>query len=94
MSRHHYECGKEIVALKEERGWPFYALIQAAMRLADTENQAKLAAMWPEVWVDLLKRYDAPGGILQSDPPYTGPGAALWELREATAAGREGPGAQ
>lgn len=46
---------------------PFYALIMAAMRKADTENAAKLRAMWPEVWEELEQRYHAPGGMLPED---------------------------
>ena len=46
----------------------FYALLMAAMRKADTPNTVKLQAAWPEVWADLQERYDAPGGVLDSDP--------------------------
>jgi len=44
--------------------YPFYALIMAAMRKADTTNQAKLKRAWPEVWKELYARYHAPGGAL------------------------------
>lgn len=73
MSLHHYEAGREICLERHRRNWPYYALIQAAMREGDTENRAKLRAMWPEVWDDLWARYDAPGGILPTDPPGTRP---------------------
>ena len=72
MSRHHYEASKDIVLLRHERNWPFYSLIMAAMREADSDNLAKLQAAWPEVWADLLARYDAPGGRLPDDPPWPG----------------------
>lgn len=63
MSLFDYETGREI-AMKDP---PFYAIIQAAMRKADTNNTAKLQAMWPDVWKELQKRYNAPGGIIPSD---------------------------
>jgi len=48
---------------------PFYALIMAAMRKADTDNTQKFMYMWPEVWGELSRRYHAPGGILPEDGP-------------------------
>lgn len=47
----------------------FYGLIMAAMRKADTGNAEILRLAFPEVWADLQARYDAPGGVLASDPP-------------------------
>jgi hypothetical protein len=46
---------------------PFYALIMAAMRKADTANLLKLQALWPEVWEELAARYEAPGGRLDNE---------------------------
>ena len=46
---------------------PFYALIMAAMRIADTDNAAKLKREWPGVWRELQERYHAPGGELATD---------------------------
>lgn len=46
---------------------PFCALIAAAARKADTENMAKLEAMWPQTVADLRKRYNAPGGRLENE---------------------------
>jgi hypothetical protein len=46
---------------------PFYALVMAAMRNADTANSAKLRRAFPEVYDELLARYDAPGGYLDGD---------------------------
>ena len=46
---------------------PFYALIMAAARSADTDNMAKLEAAWPEVIDQLQRRYNAGGGILDGD---------------------------
>jgi hypothetical protein len=46
---------------------PFYALIMAAMRKADTDNQIKLAFAFPEVWDELQQRYNAPGGLMPGE---------------------------
>lgn len=46
---------------------PFYALIMAAMRKADSRNLVKLMAAWPEVHAELLERYHAPGGLIGSE---------------------------
>ena len=45
----------------------FYALIQAAMRRADTINLEMLKGCWPEVWEELLERYNTPGGYLKEE---------------------------
>lgn len=63
MSHYDYIAGQEIL-LKDP---PFYALIQAAMRKADTDNLEKLKSCWPEVWEELKARYDAPGGLLEKE---------------------------
>lgn len=63
MSLHDYEIGREIAA----HGYPFYALIQAAMRQADTDNVVKLQEAWPAVWEEFMRRYNAPGGKLIND---------------------------
>ena len=63
MSLYDYKQSQEIAA----RNYPFYALIMAAMRQADTNNLLMLQTMWPEQWKDLQARYYAPGGILDSD---------------------------
>lgn len=60
MSLYDYKMGLEI-ALHD---YPFYALIQAAMRQADTDNLDKLKAAFPEVWEELQLRYNATRGIL------------------------------
>lgn len=66
MSFYDYEASKR--ATKE--GYPFYALIMAAMRDADSENQAKLKDAWPDVWAELDARYNAPGGLIPGDKGY------------------------
>ena len=63
MSYYDYTVSKEIAA----RGFPFYALIMAAMRQADTDNSEKLAAAWPNVWRELVLRYNAPYGVLPGE---------------------------
>jgi hypothetical protein len=45
----------------------FYAIIQCAMRRADTDNLDKLKDSFPEEWEDLHARYGAPGGKLKGD---------------------------
>lgn len=52
-----YECGA---------GNEFYSLIMAAARFADTDNMEKLQESFPEVVIELKKRYNAPGGALNS----------------------------
>lgn len=51
----------------EAQETPFYALIMAAMRQADTPNVEKLRDYWPEVWFELQARYHAPGGRIPAD---------------------------
>lgn len=63
MSYHDYLKGRELL-LNDP---PFYALIQAAMRKADTDNLEKLRAAFPEIWEELNMRYHAPGGILPGE---------------------------
>ncbi len=62
MTRSDYVLGREL-SLQ-----PFYALIQAAMRTADTDNLEKLKEAWPEVWRELQDRYNAPDGYLPGEP--------------------------
>lgn len=64
MSYYDYIKGQEIAA----GNYPFYALIQAAMRQADTDNVEKLKAVWPGIWRELEQRYHAPGGLLPGEP--------------------------
>ena len=63
MSFYEYEKGKAIMA----RNYPFYALIQAAMRQADSYNLEILKAAFPATWKELQMRYQAPGGIFEDD---------------------------
>ena len=63
MGYYDYKTGQEISA----QDYPFYALIQAAMRQADTDNLFKLKTQWLGVWEDFKARYNAPSGKLPSD---------------------------
>ena len=62
-SRYDYMKGREL----EAEDTPFYALIQAAMRRADTTNLEMLKGCWPEVWEELQERYNTPGGYLKEE---------------------------
>lgn len=61
MSRYDY---LESIRLQDTS---FYALIMAAMRRADADNEAKLRAAWPEVWQEFYVRYRTPGGYLPEE---------------------------
>ena len=63
MSLHDYRVSQEIAT----KGYPFYALIQAAIRQADGANMLKLEEAWPFVVTDLRRRYNAPGGLLPGE---------------------------
>ena len=65
MSLYDYETGQRIVC--DYGDDEFYGLIQACMRLADTDNLAKLRYAFPGVWKVLENRYWAPGGKLPED---------------------------
>lgn len=63
LGLHAYHCSVKI----SRRDEPFYALIAAAMRKADTDNLAKLQVAFPETWLEFQKRYDAPLGVIPGD---------------------------
>jgi len=63
MSLYDYKIGLKI----STQGYPFYALIQASMRQADTVNLEKLIESFPEIWYELRARYNAPGGKLGNE---------------------------
>lgn len=65
MSLYDYEVGQRVVCQYGDD--EFYGLIQACMRLADTSNLEKLKSAWPGVYDDLVKRYNAPGGLLAGE---------------------------
>jgi len=63
MSLHDYRRSAALADADE----PFYGLVMAAMRRADTDNARKLAQAFPEAWHELQARYASPGGRLESD---------------------------
>lgn len=65
MSMFDYEASKRIALLYV----PFYAIIMAAMRQADSNNLKLLKEAWPNTWHELHERYNAPGGFLPGEIP-------------------------
>lgn len=65
MSLYDYRVSQK---LDVDNSVSFYSLIMAAMRRADTDNEQKLRSVFPEVWEELERRYNAPGGSLTGDP--------------------------
>ena len=63
MSIYDYDRSRAISACNE----PFYALVMAAMRQADTDNARRLRDAFPEAWDELSRRYHAPGGLLPGE---------------------------
>ena len=63
MSHYDYEASKQIAA----QDFPFYALVMAVMRQADTDNGEKLKVAFPDTWRELQARYGAPGGFLKEE---------------------------
>lgn len=83
MSLRDYEISREIER-KADWGEDFYALVMVLMRNADTSNQEKLRAAWPDVWAELQERYNAPAGLLvgESTQHNTGVDPASFETIE------------
>lgn len=63
MSLFDYEVSKKLT-LQDP---PFYALIMAAMRRADSTNLESLRRAFPAVYAELQARYNAPGGLIGSE---------------------------
>ena len=63
MSLYDYKVSQRISA----KGHPFYALIMAAMRQADSDNADALRSAFPDTWRELQARYNAPGGSLPGE---------------------------
>lgn len=59
MSKFDYDMSRVIGA----KDYPFYSLVMAAMRQADTENLERLKEAFPLIWNELSERYNAPGGF-------------------------------
>lgn len=58
MSHYEYEYSIEI----DKHGYPFFSLLMAAMRKADTNNLEALKFAFPHTWKELKDRYNLPGG--------------------------------
>ena len=65
MSRYDYLESQKISG----QNYPFYSLIMAAMRQADSDNIKLLRTAFPAVYVELTRRYVAPRGVLPQDEP-------------------------
>jgi hypothetical protein len=65
MSLHAYHYSRKL-GLDDP---PFYALIMAAMRKADSDNLELLKKAFPEIWQELHARYNAPLGVLEEELP-------------------------
>lgn len=63
MSLYDFKISQDIS--KEDP--PFYSLIMAAIRKADTPNLEKFKYLFPEVVEEFTQRYNAPGGKLPND---------------------------
>jgi hypothetical protein len=63
MSLYDYKVSEEL----SKQDQPFYALLMALMRKADSDNLFKLQRLFPETWRELLARYHAPGGRLEGE---------------------------
>lgn len=64
MSLYDYRASQEIAQTDP----PFYALIMAALRKADSANSVKIETLWPGLHAEFTARYNAPGGVLPTDP--------------------------
>ena len=62
MTQQTYHNGLIIAA-----NYDFQSCIEAAMRLADSENIIRLNTAWPEIYAELAARYHAPGGRLPNE---------------------------
>lgn len=63
MTLFAYNASREL----EQRDEPFYGLIMAAMRRADSFNLRKLQDAFPDVWFELETRYNAPRALLPGE---------------------------
>ena len=63
MTYHDYKKSQEIAA----EGYPFYALVMACMRQADTDNLEKLKDAFPGTHAELMERYNGPGGLTEKE---------------------------
>lgn len=65
MGIHEYKHARRLT----QKDRPFYGLIMAAMKRADTVNANKLRLAFPDTYSELQARYDAPMGYLPAEKP-------------------------
>ena len=65
LSLTDYGAGKWATA--ETSDTSFYALVTVLMRRADSDNLELLKEAFPNIYRDLVARYNAPGGILPGE---------------------------
>ena len=63
MSLYDYQTSREIAA----EDYPFYSLVMAAMRQADSKNALALRNAFPETWAEFQARYEALAGLLEGE---------------------------
>lgn len=63
MSLYDYQMSQKASA----QNYPFYALVMAAIRQADSDNLAALKFAFPDIYIEFELRYNAPGGCLTQD---------------------------
>ncbi len=63
MSHYDYTKSLEI----EYQEYPFYALVMACIRQADTDNLERLRQTFPDVVTEFRARYHAPNGYLPTE---------------------------
>jgi len=66
MSLYDYQACKRIWVTDP----PFAAVIMAAYRAADTANEAKLRAAWPDICAETKYRYWSGCGLMPGEPGY------------------------
>ena len=67
MSVNNYHVSRKI----EAQMYPFYALIMAAMRKADSRNLSLLKGAWPDIYAELNYRYWSGGGLMPGEEGYS-----------------------
>jgi hypothetical protein len=73
VSLYDYQASKRV----DGADLPFYGLIMAAVRKADTANSFRLRTAFPDVYAEFQARYNAPGGILPTDAEFAEVQAAI-----------------
>jgi hypothetical protein len=68
MGLHEYLMSQEV----DRHDYPFYSLVMALVRRADTENLRKLRVAFPETVRETKRRYNAGQGLLREDLPKRG----------------------